>query len=471
MVYFVPGIIEAVEVRKLFLVVLFLTIAFLFMAFQMEATWQPLELLYESPQIERPVAVADRYGGAHLFWWGLTMNQEKDEPTGILYSYWDGQQWSVPVDVLVSPNRERAFFPEVAIDSLDTIHVVWGGARLYYSSVPLGKADNPTSWSAPLSIGDDKSVASTSSIAVDSEDNLHVVFSEAGRDVYHLVSFDHGRSWHRSAAVSSVPQNVTTLMPHLAVDGKNCVHVTWSQAALPNAYPPDGVFYSRSCDAGENWTEPVQLAGQNYGESNILVDQNQLIHVVYNGRVGVGGRYHRWSRDGGESWSDVVEIISPQDSPAGLTGEPCVVGDAMGHIHFIGADALYSVWDGEKWSRFVSLRSPSPLSSYIEFPTLVISGGNRLHAVFWYNRVQLWTTWRLLDVPGLQLPRPVESGSTVDSMMDGLSSKTPTPQTLTYKDSGFETVYRATGWELIAGVSVSVLLLLFVCVMSVRKRA
>ncbi len=53
--------------KKLFLVMLFLMMPFLSMAFQMEGTWQPLELLYESPQIERPVAVADRYGDVNLF--------------------------------------------------------------------------------------------------------------------------------------------------------------------------------------------------------------------------------------------------------------------------------------------------------------------------------------------------------------------------------------------------------------------
>lgn len=456
--------------KKLFLIMLFLMMPFLSMSFQMEGTWQPLELLYESPQIERPVAVADRYGGAHLFWWGLTSNQEKDEPTGILYSYWDGQQWSIPVDILVSPNRERTFSPEVAIDSLDIIHVVWGGAHLYYSSASLGEAGNPAAWSRPLSIGEDKSVASTSSIAVDSEDNLHVVFSESGRDVYHVVSFDHGHSWHRSVAISSVPKNITTLMAHLAIDDKNCVHVTWSQATLPNAYPPEGVFYSRSCDDGETWSDPIQLAGENYGESNILVDKNQLIHVVYNGRVGVGGRYHRWSSDGGRTWSDVIEIVSPKESSAGLTGEPCIVGDLIGRVHFIGADALYSVWDGKSWSRFISLRSSSPLSSYMEFPALVISGGNRLHAVFWSERVQLWTTWKLLDIPGSQLPRPVELNSTVRPTLEGSGVQTITPQTFIYQDSVPETPSLTTGFGLIAGASVSALLLLFVFAMAFRKR-
>ena len=49
--------------------------------------------------------------------WGSYQN------TGILYSRWNGDTWSAPINI--SSNTGFAQFPSIAVDSTDTVHVVW----------------------------------------------------------------------------------------------------------------------------------------------------------------------------------------------------------------------------------------------------------------------------------------------------------------------------------------------------------
>lgn len=364
-------------------------------------SWTSAELIYSSSEVESPMGVSDRYGNLHLFWWGLRKGVEPDtEKTSIIYSKWDGESWTSPTDILISLNNERSYMPAAVIDKDEQVHIIWNGNQLYYSSASSDSADSPQSWSKPLGISGGRNMATQASIAIGRENELHVMFSEAGKDVYHVVSTDNGASWNEPNIVTSVQDGYCTLMPHIAIDSNNVIHIVWSQAPLPEAYPPSGIYYSRSEDGGTTWTDARELAGEGYGEANIVLDSNMNVHTVWNGRATVAGRYHRISEDGGATWSNVDVIVDPLKSAAGLTGEPGLVADSRGRIYFIGGGSYFSVWEKGEWSEPILLASISIYNPiYIEFPQLVITKGNRLNAIIMDGRKNLWHTWTTIDAP------------------------------------------------------------------------
>lgn len=366
-----------------------------------QSPWASAELIYSSSDVESPVGVSDRYGNLHVFWWGTGVtSQLKSDPTSIFYSRWDGQTWTTPTDILLSPNGERTYHPGVVVDNNDRLHLIWNGSTLYYSSALVYNAESPREWSAPVSISAGIPVATQSSIAVGPDGSLHVVFSEAGGDVYHVYSSDMGITWNDPNILTSVPDNFCSMMPHIAIGHDGKIHIVWSQAPLPEAYPPSGVYYARSEDGGLTWTDPTQFARDGYGEANIIIDANANLHIVWNGRATVAGRYHVYSDDEGQTWSNVITVVDPSTSQAGLTGEPGLVTDSIGGLYFIGGGAIFNEWTNGGWAAPISLVDLAyKRIEYVENPSLVISGGNRLNAILMDGRKNLWHTWKTINAP------------------------------------------------------------------------
>lgn len=385
---------------SLFLISLFCvtTIAFEVNA---QGVWSSAELIYSSTDVESPMGVADRYGNLHIFWWGTDANSlDKSSPTAIFYSKWDGNFWIDPTDIVLSPNNERTYMPDAVVDSHDRIHLIWNGATVYYSFAMVQNAESPREWSTPVSISSGINSATQSSIILGPDETLHVVFSEAGGDVYHVMSEDLGETWTDPSVVTVVPDNFCSMMPHLAITSDGTLHLVWTQAPLPEAYPPSGVYYASSVDGGFTWSEPRQFAGDGYGEANIIRDARDNLHVVWNGRATVAGRYHISSGDGGRTWTNAVAVIDPAFSQAGLTGAPGLAADTVGGVYFIGGAALFNEWANGSWIAPISLiEAANQPMEYVEFPYLVITKGNQLHAILMDGRKNLWHTWKTIDSP------------------------------------------------------------------------
>jgi hypothetical protein len=386
--------------------------------------WAPLTQLYASERIDRPVIAPDPSGALHVLWWGLTTGQE-DEAGVILYTRWDGQHWAPPTDVLVAPAGRPAYFPEAMVDLDGTLHVTWMGPQLYHSAVPSWAAMDPHAWSPPQDISEGRAVSSPSGITIDPSGTIHVVFAASFlNEVYHVSSTNGRPDWETPNLVYAA-QGVSVSTSRLAVDKEGVLHSIWTLNTLPDGYPPVGVVYARSGDGGTSWSEPIELFGADIGQGEIVVSPDGTIHVVSNGRAGVEGRYHRWSKDGGMNWSAPVELMSDLVA-GGLTGDPGLAVDSTNTVHYIGQQALYSEWRGQHWSPLQKLGDLAPTTlSYIEQSTLAVAMGNELHAVFWDGRKRLWHTWRFIDAPA---QTPI-SHSTPTPALPAPETVSPLPRT------------------------------------------
>ena len=382
-------------------------------------------LVTEAPLIDLPVLAGDDAGRLHAVWWGRGSGEAADAPSAIYYARWEDGAWSVPTDILLGPAGRAATLPNIAVDGEGWVHVTFSAPQLFHSAALADEALDPRAWSLPRDISQGRPVVLPTGLVVGPDGVLHVVYSAQAEEVYHVSSADAGATWSDATAVSTTSADRATGFAGLAVDGVGTLHAVWQEALLPQGHPVLGVLYARSSDGGASWSLPLRLAEADYGEPSIVVDALDRVHVVYAGRAGVGEKLHRYSDDGGLTWSAPHAVIG---KGGGLTGRVGLVADAAGQVHLVaGQEApLYSVWLAGEWSRPESLTAGMATLGYTEQPALALVCGNQLHALFWDGRARLWHTWRSLPLAGCQ-PELTSASPTPPATETPAPTSTPPP--------------------------------------------
>ncbi|MHC4750641.1 MAG: sialidase family protein, partial [Planctomycetota bacterium] len=134
-------------------------------------------------------------------------------------------------------------------------------------------------------------------MVMDSMGNLIMVYRDR-TSPYHIFvkkSDDMGKSWTPSTAQDGIRVSTSAqtynLYPSIAIDSQDTLHVVWGADVSGNSY--DSVFYSNSTDGGLTWTNPVAIfnggrrtfsGGYDYRYGyvpSIAVDSNDVVHVVW----------------------------------------------------------------------------------------------------------------------------------------------------------------------------------------------
>jgi hypothetical protein len=288
-----------------------------------------------------PVLTADVQGDVHLFFAFRAPGGTRGQPPrALMYARLHGASWSDPVEVLATPKGGALNFPAATSDGRGLLHVLWQGGplnRIYYSCAAVAEAASPNRWSTPrpLSEGGAFGGGLRSDIVPGPDDSLHVLYASLGGNVYYRRSTDAGNRWSEPVRVSQVGTSEATDYPRVAADASGRLHATWTQFRLPDGWPPTGGFYSQSVDGGQTWSAPLQVAGENYGTVNIAAVGADRVHLVWNATVSIGDRLDQWSSDGGRTWTAPQRIT--REIKGGFTGYPAMAVDAAGTLHLATA--------------------------------------------------------------------------------------------------------------------------------------
>lgn len=373
---------------------------------QHDVEWSDPVLL-SSPEVDAwaPTIAVDRAGNVHVVW---SQTMTPDPPTGegdtLFYARWDGNSWTQPVDVLVSP-MGAAEWPDLAVTPDGMLHLVWGtggqGSQLLYSQAPACCAVSPHNWSEPVSLY--QPILSTPTIVADELGRLHVAYasSETGNILYQS-SEDGGITWSAEAQIFSEIRTLGeyAIWPRLAVDARGRVHLVWT--VLP--WPGRAVLYARSDDGGRSWNQPELIdsadrgtyASDGYGPIYIDVEAKGIdeVHLIWDGAPTVE-RNHVWSSDGGETWS-TRSLLFPEVSTTGRSGWNDMGFASDSTLHAVSllssGPPLHAMWDGVRWSASDRIVTQGPAASG-ELLQLAISRGSTLHVVWTKKTEQPFTVW------------------------------------------------------------------------------
>lgn len=345
-------------------------------------TWSfPFDVSNNSGNSYHSTIFIDAGNNVHLVW--------ADETPGNVEIFYSkstdgGVTWSAAANV--SNSAGTSYVPAIAVDSSNNVHVVWfddmlGNFDIFYSN----STDGGTTWSPAVDVSNTGDFSGGPRIAIDSNRSLHVVWLDAtpgNYEIFYSKSTDGGTTW--SAAVNLSNNSVDSQISKIAVDSGDNLHVVWGDNFPDNAE----IVYSKSVDGGATWSPAVNISNTSSGSDSpsMAINSSGGIHVVWHDYIGGNDEtFYSGSSDGGTTWSPVINVSNNY----GPSYNPAVAVDSGGNVHAVWNDQasgftqiVYSksTDGGATWSAITDISKSSRGTS--ESPEIAVDSANNIYLVW-----------------------------------------------------------------------------------------
>ncbi len=444
--------------------------------------WSEPILLFEGEGwTQYNALVASDDGVVHAFWQSdpSFLNENmlgKPGADNLWYSQIQDKNVSEPVNILVPP-PDGGFMRSIraVMDQNSALHLFLYSEPhcLQHSVARLSYVLLPQEWMDHTSCVADTNLRF--GVTQDINMQIHLAYAtREGRVLYNRYS-PTTSWWSIPTTVFDGLEGINPADTRITVDTNGRIHVVWSEYQAPDYYPPIGIFYSQSSDGGRTWRTPRRLAGEGHVEPEILSIEDNQIHVIWNGSAVINNRYHRYSKDGGKTWSaqHTFEI------EGGILGPPAVAVDSSNRLHAFlssGHGLFYTYWtENQGWFDLQQIWSDVTTGD----PSAIITGGNRLHIIFRERTRKIWYMWREVDAPAVT-PEPRISSTaneprTTPSIITS-SMQASTPQTNDKLSQGAlnseidDTANHSPGFPLLVGIMPIVFMIMALIGATLRRR-
>jgi len=196
------------------------------------STWTtPRRLSWNSGDSRYPAIAVDSSGSLHVVWydytpgnWEIYYKQSTD----------GGSTWTTPRRL--TWNSGDSWNPAIAVDPSGHLHVVWedptpGNWEIYYKQ----SKDGGSTWTTSQRLTWNSGSSSSPAIAVDSSGHLHVVWEDptpGNSTIYYRQSADGGSTWTASQRLTW--NFGSSFSPAIAVDSSDNLHVVWHEDTSGN---------------------------------------------------------------------------------------------------------------------------------------------------------------------------------------------------------------------------------------------
>lgn len=233
-------------------------------------TWtEPKRLAWGFDHGRKSDTAIDSNDNIYAFW---NLKLENDENKWDLYCFKStdgGESWDYnTIDSFGGRGNDE---PSVAIDSNNSLHLVWHGGGWYLYSKSIDKGET---WSTPQHLApiysSTISIGKPPCITVDSTNNLYVVYQDyitGNCELYYKISRDGGETW--TEAIRLTQKLGHSLYPRMAVDSDWVIHLVWFYSS---SYPWEtfDTYYKRGFQL-EKLIEEIQNSDIHHGIKNSLV--------------------------------------------------------------------------------------------------------------------------------------------------------------------------------------------------------
>lgn len=186
----------------------------------------------------------------------------------------------------------------IAIDSDDNLHVVWEGRATGYAKDQIWYRKYDGTWGTTTPVDPHAADVDQSepSIAVDSEDTLHLIWAQLHTDDFINKTYytKYNGSWATPIIISTAAGMDVggQYTPVLAIDSSDYLHVVWRGRAT-GFTTNNQIWYAMAVPpyAAGNWVTPIRISTetgmetQTQGAACIAIDSGDNLHVVWYGKV------------------------------------------------------------------------------------------------------------------------------------------------------------------------------------------
>jgi hypothetical protein len=361
-----------------------------------------------------PSISIDSTDNIHVVWDDFADYGGSGADRDIFYKKFDSNtnSWGTTF-VISTESTGHSAHSEIATDSVDNIHVVWDDATDYGDSGGDGdifykKYNNSTdSWGTTVVVSTESTANSwLPSIAVDSLDNIHVVWGDktdydgAGTlyDIFYKKYNNSTDSWGTTIVVSTESTGWSEYAK-IAIDSSNNIHVVWQDDYNGTGIIRD-IFYKNFNSITNAWGTTILISSESSDKSfrpSIAIDNADNIHVVWYDETDYGGSgddkdiFYKKFDSNTNSWGTTVVISTESISDSYV---PEIAIDKADNIHVVwyditnyggsgfDSDIFYKKFDSntKSWSTTHIVSSESTSSS--SNPIMTIDRSGLIHVVW-----------------------------------------------------------------------------------------
>jgi len=357
------------------------------------------------------------------------------------YSTNDGKSWT---EEQVTSEEEAAWgmYPSIAVDSVDNVHVVWEGNNLggeypdYDHNIQYRKRTSE-GWQNQEAITDDPNGQFSPAIAIDSNDNVHTVWEGFGwgenPDSFNIQYRKRtGAGWQDQEPVTDIGgwQDCAAI----AIDSAGNVHLSWFGLSWGENPDSLNIQYRKRTNEGWQDREAVTDVADWQIFPTIAVDSADIAHIIWTGKGwGDNPDYYniQYQKRASEGWRDQDRepVTDIAYNQTFESGDGSCFGGPSMSID--SDDNIHVVWPGFGWGQY-----PDNLNIRYRRKTTSWQSQVGITDIAYYNShpILIWALYPVIG--GLRTNRPKAGYALVWSGQDEYGYKV---EYFASKDLGWET--------------------------------
>ena len=212
--------------------------------------------------------------------------------TGIFYRKRTATGWGTEETVALKDVSGGQQSPSIAIDSGDNVHVVWYGKGwgTYPARNQIIYCKRTAIWGSPEEITSTNVSAygeQYPAIAIDRQDNIHLTWQSTQALLnYTMVRYRKGIAggWHTQEDVNTHDDGYA-VSPRIALDSSDNIHIVWRDMLASESWVAYNPKYRKRTIAGWGVTEDIAtIAFSQKDYLTIAIDSLDNAHVVWTGQ-------------------------------------------------------------------------------------------------------------------------------------------------------------------------------------------
>ncbi len=336
--------------------------------------------------------IVDKDNNIHFIWYDYTPYLNYPIPQ-IYYKFYSPKTGFSENYCVSDKENEIAYFPTIALDSSNNLHLIYVAKNNYYYL--RYKIKSTSRWTESEVIDSSPTGIYQPSIAIFPDGRIGITYCKLYNSFYQVFYKEKNENgWQPSVMLTT--SNFHKYYPAIAIDQNNNVHIVWQ--GKERGISKDQIFY-RKRNNNNNWEE-INLISEGFSTSQynptIITDKENNIHISWYGYHPEQSIYYRIyyrCKNNNGNWENVDTLAGANENFNRYRFYPFFTFDEDNRIYLVwfGQEntSYYKIWLRVKengiWQEKMQIPDNYPNGS-VYYPKIFGINSNYLHLVFYDYR-------------------------------------------------------------------------------------